>query len=80
MGPKRNIKLKPDSNMVHCQKGATLFQYIQEVSSVSSRKTRNYPRSDELRNQRSEPISKCWHANKYVFIAQLLKKALTAIP
>ena len=32
---KRNIKLKPGSNVVHCQKGTALFQYIQEVSAVS---------------------------------------------
>ena len=36
MGTKRNIKFKFGSSMLHRQKGTALFQYIQEVSTVSS--------------------------------------------
>ena len=64
MGAKRNIKFKTNPTMVHCQKTTTLFKYIQELSTMPE--IFNYPRPDELLNKKSELISKCCHANKFL--------------
>ena len=54
MGTKNNIKIKPNSRMVHCQKSTTLFKYIQEVPTCLHQKLEiiNYTQSDDLLNKR----------------------------
>ena len=67
MGTNRKVKFRPNPSMLHCQKSTTLFKYIQELSTVLSWKARNnYPRPDELLIKRSELITRCRHAKKFL--------------
>ena len=60
MGTKGNIKFKPDSNMLYCQKGTALLNVSKKCLLCLHEKLEmiNYPRPEELLNKRCELISK----------------------
>ena len=68
MGTKRNIKFKPNSGMIHSKKvppfsnksKKCLLRLYVKIQIIY------YPRPDKLLNERSELISKCRHANKFL--------------
>ena len=66
MGTKRNIKFKPDSNMVHWQKVTAFISKKCLLCLYEKLEIINYPRPEELLKKRSEQISKCRHANNFL--------------
>ena len=68
MGTKRNFKFKPDSSMSIAKKVPPYSNISKKCLLCLHEKLEiiNYPGPEELLNKRSELISKCWPANKFL--------------
>ena len=69
MGTKRNIKFKSDASMVSIAKKVPTYSNISKRCLLCLHEKLeiiNYSQPEELLNERSELISRCRHANKFL--------------